>query len=316
MGRIVKPLREMGVRIQAAPGEVAPLTLQSRSKDEPLQALEISLPVASAQVKTAILLAGLGAEGTTDLREPGPSRDHTERLLASMGVEIMRDPQIHRVRIKPPVNPLHPLNLNLPGDISSAAFLIVAALIVPRSDLLLKDVGLNPTRVGLLDVLKKMGARIEVHNLLEVHGEPKGNIRIQASDLKGIRVEGPLVVRMIDEFPIFAVAAALAEGRTVVTEAEELRHKESDRISSLCRELHSMGVKIEERPDGFVIEGGLQPKGGVHVGSHGDHRLAMALTVAGLAAEEPTIVEGAEIIEESFPDFPNFLQRFGAEVGS
>jgi len=314
MGRIIKPLREMGVPIQAAPGDVAPLRIESRAGDMPLRALEITLPVASAQVKTALLLAGLGAEGTTDLREPGPSRDHTERLLASMGVEIMRGPQDYRVRLDPPDAPLQPLNLSLPGDISSAAFLIVAALIVPGSDLLLKGIGLNPTRVGLLEALQTMEARIEIQNLTEVHGEPKGDIRIQASGLKGIRVEGPLVVRMIDEFPVFAVAAALADGQTVVSEAEELRHKESDRISTLCRELQSMGVNIKEKHDGFVIEGGLRPRGAVQVQSHGDHRLAMALTVAGLAAEEPTVVEGAEIIEESFPDFQAILRELGAEV--
>ena len=314
MGRIVKPLREMGVPIQAAPGDVAPLHIESRAGNIPLRPLEITLPVASAQVKTAILLAGLGVEGTTDLREPGPSRDHTERLLASMGVEIMREPQNHRVRLNPPEAPLRPLNLSLPGDISSAAFLIVAALIVPRSDLYLRGVGLNPTRIGLLDALRMMDANIEIQNLTEVHGEPKGDIRVQASELKGIHIEGPLVVRMIDEFPVFAVAAVLAKGQTVVTEAEELRHKESDRISTLCRELQRMGVNIDEKPDGFMIEGGLRPRGGVEVRSHGDHRLAMALTVAGLAAEEPTIVDGTEIIDESFPEFPTILRALGAEV--
>jgi 3-phosphoshikimate 1-carboxyvinyltransferase len=316
MGRIVEPLRAMGVPIQASPGDVVPLTLGSRSEDEPLHAIEIELPVASAQVKTAILLAGLGAQGITDLREPGPSRDHTERLLASMGVEIKRDPQKHHVRLKPPCAPLLPLNLMLPGDISSAAFLIVAALIVPGSDLLLRGIGLNPTRVGLVEALQEMGARIEVQNSIEVYGEPKGNLRIQASELEGIRVEGPLVVRMIDEFPIFAVAAALAQGETVVSEAEELRYKESDRISSLCQELHNMGVKLEEKTDGFVIEGSHRLKGGVSVSSHGDHRLAMALIIAGLAAAQPTVVEGAEILQESFPELPLILGELGAEMES
>jgi 3-phosphoshikimate 1-carboxyvinyltransferase len=218
--------------------------------------------------------------------------------------------------MKPPNAPLLPLNLTLPGDISSAAFLIVAALIVPGSDLLLRGVGLNPTRVGLLEALQAMGARIEVQNAMEVHGEPKGDLRIQASRLQGIRVEGSLVVRMIDEFPIFAVAAALAKGETVVSEAEELRYKESDRISSLCHELGKMGVRIKERADGFVIDGGSRPEGGAQVASHGDHRLAMALTIASLAAEQPTVVEGAEIIQESFPELPTILGDLGAEVES
>jgi 3-phosphoshikimate 1-carboxyvinyltransferase len=316
MRRIVKPLREMGVPIQAAPGDLAPLTIGVRAKGEPLRALELELPVASAQVKTTILLAGLGANGLTDLKEPGPSRDHTERLLANMGVEILCDPQIHRVRMKPPDRPLTPLNLTLPGDVSSGAFLIVAALILPGSDLLLKGIGLNPTRVGLLDALREMGAKIEIQRLREVHGEPIGNLRVQASQLSGIHVAGSLVVRMIDEFPIFAVAAATAQGQTVISDAEELRYKESDRISSLCQELGKIGVKIEEHRDGFVIEGGDRAHGGVRVSSHGDHRLAMALTVAGLAAEKPILVEGAEIIHESFPELPSILSGFGVEVAS
>ncbi|OGO15974.1 MAG: 3-phosphoshikimate 1-carboxyvinyltransferase [Chloroflexi bacterium RBG_16_48_8] len=314
MGRIVKPLREMGVPLKAAPGDVAPIQLVARREGTSLRALAIDLPVASAQVKSALLLAGLGAEGTMDLREPGPSRDHTERLLASMGVEIVTEAQAHRVRLKPPDSPLRPLRLRLPGDISSGAFLIVAALIVPGSDLILRDVGLNPTRVGLLDVLRKMGARMDILAQTEEHGEPKGDLRVRASELQGLQVDGPVVVRMIDEFPIFAVAAAMAEGQTVVAEAAELRHKESNRISALCRELRSIGVAIEEMHDGFVIDGGRRLRGGVHVQSHGDHRLAMALMVAGLAAEESVVVGGVETIEESFPEFADILRQLGAEV--
>ncbi len=314
MGRIVGPLREMGVPLKAAPGEVAPLRLEARAKGTSLRALAMDLPVASAQVKSALLLAGLGAEGTMDLREPGPSRDHTERILASMGVEIVVGPQSHRVRLKAPEHPLRPLKLRLPGDLSSAAFLIVAALITPGSDLILRDVGLNPTRIGLLDVLLKMGAQVEILAQAEVHGEPKGDLRIRASELQGVSVDGPVVVRMIDEFPIFAVAAAFAKGRTIVSQAEELRYKESDRISTLCGELRSMGVDIEEKQDGFSIDGGHRLRGGTHVQSHGDHRLAMALIVAGLVSDRPVVVEGAEIIDESFPDFPEVLRKLGAEV--
>jgi 3-phosphoshikimate 1-carboxyvinyltransferase len=315
MGRIIGPLREMGVPLEADPGDVAPLRLGPREQGASLRGLSIDLPVASAQVKSALLLAGLGADGTTDLREPGPSRDHTERLLASMGVKIVTEPEANRVRLQPPDCPLRPLRLRLPGDISSAAFLIVAALIVPGSDLILRDVGLNPTRIGLLDVLRRMGARVEILDQVEEHGEPKGDLRIRFSDLQGIDVGGPVVVRMIDEFPIFAVAAALAQGRTTVSQAEELRYKESDRISTLCTELRALGVAIEERRDGFLIQGGHRLKGGVQVQSHGDHRLAMALMVAGLAAQEPVIVEGAEMMDESFPEFPDLLRRLGAEVG-
>lgn len=314
MGRIVRPLREMGVPLQTAPGEVAPIRLDARAQGTFLRALAIDLPVASAQVKSALLLAGLGAKGTMDLKEPGPSRDHTERLLASMGVDIVMEPQDHRVRLKQPERPLRPLKLRLPGDISSAAFLIVAALIIPGSDLILRDVGLNPTRIGLLDVLWKMGAQVEILAQSEVHGEPKGDLRIRASELKGVDVDGHVVVRMIDEFPIFAVAAALAKGQTIVSQAGELRHKESDRISTLCGELRSMGVEIEEKPDGFSIQGGRRLSGDAHVQSHGDHRLAMALTVAGLTAAGPVVVEGAEMIDESFPEFLDILRQLGAEV--
>jgi 3-phosphoshikimate 1-carboxyvinyltransferase len=315
MGRIVHPLREMGVPLTAASGDTAPIRLESRKQGTLLRALTFDLPVASAQVKSALLLAGLGADGTMDLREPGPSRDHTERLLAGMGAEIVVEPQTHRVRLKPPAQPLQPLRLRLPGDISSAAFLIVAALIVPGSDLLLREVGLNPTRIGLLDVLGRMGARVEILNQTQEYGEPKGDLRIRSSELRGVEVDGSVVVRMIDEFPILAVAAASAQGRTIVSQAEELRHKESDRISTLCAELGSMGAVIEERQDGFLIEGGHRLKGDVQVHSHGDHRLAMALAVAGLAAEEPIVVEGAEMMDESFPEFADLLRQLGAEVG-
>jgi 3-phosphoshikimate 1-carboxyvinyltransferase len=314
MARILQPLREMGVLVEAASGNVAPIRLHSRSSGEPLRALDTTLPVASAQVKSALLLAGLGAEGTMVLREPGPSRDHTERLLAGMGVPIVQESRDFTIRMEPPEEPLRPLDLRLPGDISSAAFLIVAALILPRSDLVLRQVGLNPTRFGLIDALRMMGARIEVLTSREVCGEPVGDLRVHASQLKGITVDGSLVVRMIDEFPIFAVAAALAEGQTIVRDAEELRYKESDRIATLCMEMLSMGVAMEERPDGFLIDGGRPPSGGVQVQCHNDHRLAMALTVAGLASEEPTVLLGAEIIDESFPQFLGILKSLGAKV--
>lgn len=314
MARIIEPLREMGAPLMAAPGGVAPLQLEARAPGKSLRAIAIDLPIASAQVKSALLLAGLGAEGTMDLREPFPSRDHTERLLASMGVKISSGPQAARVRLTAPDQPLRPLRLRLPGDFSSAAFLIAAALIVPGSDLILREVGLNPTRTGLLDVLQRMGAQVEILARSEEHGEAKGDLRIRHSMLGGVNVDGSMVVRMIDEFPIFAVAGALARGCTKVSGAQELRHKESDRISSLCAELRIMGVQIQEQPDGFVIEGGARPRGGVQVDSHGDHRLAMALVVASLAAQEPVIVDGAEVIDESFPQFPDVLRQFGAEV--
>jgi 3-phosphoshikimate 1-carboxyvinyltransferase len=314
MGRIVDPLREMGVPIKSASGSTAPLTLSKRRPGERLKALSTSLPVASAQVKSAILLAALGADGVTEVEEPGPSRDHTERLLSIMGVEVAYDPAEYRVTLIPPPRPLRPLQLNIPGDISSGAFLIGAALIVPKSEITLHNVGLNPTRVGLLDALKAMGARIELQLNDSDQGEPVGDVRVYASDLHGIEVEGELVVRMIDEFPILAVVAAVAEGETVVRGAQELRFKESDRISALCRVLRAVGVDIEELPDGFRIRGRQALKGGAQVSSYGDHRLAMALSVAGLVAEQPIVLEDAEFITQSFPGFVEQLQDLGAEV--
>jgi 3-phosphoshikimate 1-carboxyvinyltransferase len=326
MNRIVMPLRQMGVDILTEDG-CAPLTMMPSVK--PLKALDYTLPVASAQVKSCLLLAALAAGGSTTLREPAPSRDHTERMLSSMGVQITTH---HRLDIEPegpagsdqqnpvsvtltPPSPLSlkPLNLLLPADISSAAFLIVAALLVPGSQITLPGVGLNPTRTGLLDVLLAMGADIQVACQEERHGEPVGDLTVRASTLQGAQVSGSLVVRMIDEFPAFAVAASFAQSETVVSQAQELRHKESDRITALCSELRSLGVDAREKPDGFVIVPGRLTQGG-SVHSHGDHRLAMALSLFGLAAQEEVVVDGSEMIPESFPEFVPALQGLGARI--
>ncbi len=307
MRRIVTPLQQMGVDIQATEG-CAPLKLKPVSL--PLRALDYSLPVASAQVKSCLLLAALAGDGITTLREPGPSRDHTERMLRGMGVEVETDG--HVIRLSPPSpRRLVALNMVLPGDISAASFLVVAALVTPGSQIYLRGVGLNPTRTGLLEALLQMGANLRIVQRGERYGEPLGDLEVRFSNLHGASVGGDLVVRMIDEFPAFAVAAAFASGQSVVYEASELRHKESDRISVLCRELRALGVHIVEQPDGFVIDGGQPLMGGV-VRSHGDHRLAMALTVAGLAAQGPVKVQGAEMVNESFPGFEDVLRGLGA----
>ncbi len=296
MDRIVKPLKQMGVAIEATNG-CAPLHLKQSTM--PLQPIDYIPRVASAQVKSCIILAALAANGKTTLREPGPSRDHTERMLRSMGIAVVskmeflpdfRDGNrsvdcITQVNSKPPVS-LNPLKMKIPGDFSAAAFIIVAGLICPGSKVTIRGVGLNPTRTGLLDALKRMGANLRIDNIIELNDEPIGDIHIQSSNLRGIEVNGSLVVRMIDEFPIFAVAASYAKGRTIVSEASELRYKESDRISSLCRELKIIGATVSEKPDGFIIEGREKLTGG-KVEPHGDHRLAMALTVAGLNAQRP-----------------------------
>jgi 3-phosphoshikimate 1-carboxyvinyltransferase len=314
MGRIVKPLRQMGASIQAArpaDGLLAPLRI---GKSDRLRGIEFRLPVASAQVKTALLLAALGAEGATKLNEPGPSRDHTERMLAQMGVQIEADADARSVYLEPPSEPLSPLTFTIPGDFSSAAFLIVAALITPGSEITLRGVGLNPTRTGLLDALRAMGAQIEVTLTQAQANEPVGDLVVTHSpNLTAIEVGDDLVVRMIDEFPIFAVAAVHARGETIVRGADELRYKETDRIHVLAEEFHKLGIPIEEREDGFSIRGGQSYPGGI-VSARGDHRLGMALSILGLGADKAVTVHGTEIINESFPSFFAKLETLGAEL--
>ncbi len=314
MERIVDPLRQMGVPVEATSTGTAPLALRSRSQSHPLSSLHYTLPVSSAQVKSCLLLAALAAKGSTTLFEPGPSRDHTERMLRAMGVQVESSIEngAYVTRLAPPARlELAPLIMALPGDISAAAFLIVAALITPGSELRLCNVGLNPTRTGLLEALERMGAQVEVHRHPDQGGEPMGDLLVRYSELHAVTVSGPLVVRMIDEFPAFAIAAAFAQGKTIVSEAEELRHKESDRIGALVGELGKLGVQAAETADGFSITGGALPTAG-QVDPHGDHRLAMALALTGLAGQGPVVVNGAQIIAESFPEFPLVLQSLGA----
>jgi 3-phosphoshikimate 1-carboxyvinyltransferase len=322
MRRIVAPLNQMGVDIQSSEEGTAPLALSARPTNQKLRCLEYTLPIASAQVKTCLLLAALAAEGETKLREPGPSRDHTERMLRAMGAGVESRSVLDRAngveqietRFLPP-NPLElaPFNLVLPGDFSSAAFLIVASVITPGSEINLQGVGLNPTRTGLLDVLLSMGADIIILNQHESGGEIIGDLHVRHSSLKGINVSGSTVVRMIDEFPVFAVAAAHARGKTVVADAGELRHKESDRIHDLCRELRNLGADLKESRDGFTVNGRGSLKGG-QATSHGDHRLAMALVVAGLASEGTVEIDGAGILSESYPQFDQALLDLGADI--
>jgi len=319
MSRIVAPLRRMGVKIDTAEGGVAPLTIAGRDRAQSLIPLNETLPVASAQVKSCLLLAALSAAGESVIREPGPSRDHTERMLSSMGVCVEkfkveeRGTVSYETRIQPLRKPLSPLVMNLPGDISAAAFLIVAALITPGSEIYISGVGINPTRTGIIEALQKMGGDIRILNQSLQAGEPVGDIMVRFSPLSGIDVFGPLVVRMIDEFSVFGVAAAYANGKTNVRDASELRVKESDRILTLREELSKLKVDITEADDGFSVNGGNLPCGGM-VRAHGDHRLAMALAVLGLGAKAKVCVEGAEIIHESFPEFVHCLKSLGADV--
>ncbi|MFN3476807.1 MAG: 3-phosphoshikimate 1-carboxyvinyltransferase, partial [Candidatus Methylomirabilales bacterium] len=296
MGRIVEPLRKMGAQIWGREnGNLPPLAILGG----PLKGIAYESPLASAQVKSALLLAGLFAEGETVVVEPFPSRDHTERMLKRFGVSVRRNGTA--VTVKPP-KALIPQQITVPGDFSSAAFFLVAALIVPGSELLIKDVGVNPTRTGFLDALRLMGAEIELDHLREVSGEPVADIRAKASPLRGIELKGALIPRMIDEIPAFAVAACQAEGISVIRDASELRVKETDRLSALARELRKLGAQVEELPDGLLIGGGGGLKG-ADGETYGDHRMAMALSVAGLVAEGETSITDASWVDISFPGF-------------
>ncbi|MBC7328339.1 3-phosphoshikimate 1-carboxyvinyltransferase [bacterium] len=301
MDRIKIPLELMGAKIMARASRYPPLAIWGGK----LKGIEYRLPVASAQVKSCLLLAGLYAEGETRIYEPAPSRDHTERMLSYMGVNLERDGGIS---IKGGVS-LNPLKLSIPGDFSSAAFFLALALLT-NSRLVIQDVGLNPTRTGMLNVLKNMGAKVEIKNVREVGNEPIGDLEVIGGELEGTLIEKDIPL-MIDEIPILAILGARAKGITEIRNAKELRHKEADRIRALAIGLRRMGIDVEEREDGMLIKGG-EPKGAI-VNSYGDHRIAMAFTILGLASEGETLIRGVECIDISFPGFVSILKSL---VGS
>ena len=304
MARVAEPLRAMGATILARDdGQSPPLAIRGVS---PLRGIDYTLPIASAQVKSAILLAGLFTDSLTTVCEPSASRDHTERMLRACGVEL----QIANgeLRIEPVQRIAIPnLQFVIPSDFSSAAFFIVAASLIAQSEICIERVGMNATRTGLLDALARMGARIEIENAREESGEPVADLIMRSAELRATQVSGNEVPRMIDEFPIFAVAATQARGETVVRDAEELRVKESDRIATLVQELRKMGAQIEPRADGFVIAGPT-PLHGARVNAHNDHRLAMSLAVAGLIARGETVIASWECVADSFPNFAEALR--------
>lgn len=312
MDRVVEPLGRMGARvIGRGGGRRLPLAIAGT---RPLAPIHHVSPVASAQVKSAILLAGLWASDPVVVTEPALSRDHSERMLAAFGAEIERDGRTVSLR---PGRPLRGRLVRVPGDISSAAFFLVAGAVAAGGGVTVRDVGVNPTRTGVLDVLDAMGAEVELVNWTE-DGEPMADAVTRPAELRGTEIAGELVLRAIDEIPILAVAAACAEGATEVRDAAELRVKESDRIRALATELGKMGVHVEERRDGFRMEGRRGRRGApvfraARVSSWGDHRLAMALIVAGLSADGPTVVEGIDCITTSYPDFVATCQRLGGE---
>ena len=309
MRRITEPLRAMGASIGDSDGR-APLSITPA----PLRGIDHPLRVASAQVKSALLLAGLYAAGTTRVQEPGPARDHTERLLSAMGAAIRRDAR-GWISIDGPLDPLalQPLDLTVPADFSSAAFVLAAATIVPHSEVTIRNVGLNPTRTGLRDALQAMGAQIALSAAQETGGEPAGDLTVSFAELHATDVAGETVVRGIDEWPVWAVVASQAAGRSSVRDAAELRHKEVDRIAVLVGELRKLGITLDEQPDGFAVSGTQRPRGG-DVDSHDDHRLGMSLAIAALVASGPTRVHDAGCVADSFPGFVETMQALGANM--
>src|SRR6058998_575715 len=306
MDRIVEPLSRMGARIVASgDGRFPPLRITGGS----LRGITYTLPVASAQVKSAVLLAGLLAEGPTTVVEPTPTRDHTERMLAAFGAPIRRDGD----RVSVTAAALRGHEVRVCGDISSAAFLLAAAAGMPGPELTIEHVGLNPTRRGFLYVLRALGAEVFVRQTGEDTGEPVGAVTVRGRRLRGVRIGGSLIPRVIDELPVLCVIATAAEGETVISDAAELRVKESDRIAVIARGLRALGGEVEERPDGLTVYGS-RLRGG-RVGSAGDHRIAMAFAVAGLLAGGPVTVEGAESIAVSFPEFTRVLRDVVAQKG-
>jgi 3-phosphoshikimate 1-carboxyvinyltransferase len=301
MDRVRIPLEKMGARISGS-GEknTPPITISGGG----LRGIEYSLPVASAQVKSAILLAGLQAEGKTVVIEPSAARDHTERMLRGFGVEVKQD----GLRIEVERSELRASEVLVPGDVSSAAFFWCAAALRPGWKVTVKGVGLNPTRTGVLDVLRAMGAEVVIENQSESGGEPRGDVSVTGLELKSTRIAGELVPRLIDEIPILALVATQAEGETVFADARELRVKESDRIAVLAREFRKLGIEIEEREDGMKICGPQKLVGTEVESPRGDHRIAMTLAVAGLVAEGETRVLNADAVESSFPNFSELLQ--------
>lgn len=304
MSRVVNPLRQMGASIWGRENaSKAPLAISGQN----LKAMHYQSPIASAQVKSCLLLAGLTIDGETIVTEPERSRDHSERMLAAFGADLSVDTASNTVFLRG-LTRLVGQEITVPGDISSAAFWLVAGSIVPDSDLVIANVGINPTRTGVLDVLAEMGADIALENQREVTGEPVADLHVRSARLKGCTIGGAVIPRLIDEIPILAVAAACAEGKTVIQDAAELRVKESDRIAVMAKELTKLGASVTERPDGMEIVGG-KPLIGNEVDSHDDHRIAMSLAIAALVSQGKTTIDRAESAAISYPSFVPTLQK-------
>ncbi|RLQ22694.1 3-phosphoshikimate 1-carboxyvinyltransferase [Seongchinamella sediminis] len=307
MGRVIDPLQLMGAEIASEAGGRPPLRIRG---GRALHGIHYDLPMASAQVKSCVLLAGLYAEGRTSVTEPGPTRDHTERMLRGFGYEVSNDNGVISLQGG---GKLRATDIDVPADISSAAFFLVAASITPGSDLLLTHVGINPTRIGVLNILKLMGADITLKNEREAGGEPVADIRVRYAPLRGIDIPEEQVPLAIDEFPALFIAAACAEGRTVLRGAQELRVKESDRIVAMAEGLDTLGVPNEVLDDGIIIEGG-SPIGGGEIRTHMDHRIAMAFAIAALRAEREIYVLDCDHVATSFPGFDALARGLGLQI--
>lgn len=315
MKRVIDPLTLMGAKIESQEKGLPPLKIQGC---EQLNAIDYTLPMASAQVKSCVLLAGLYAQGTTRVVEPAPTRDHTERMLRGFGYQVSTnklDALATEITLQGGGR-LIATHIDVPSDISSAAFYMVAASIAPGSDLVIEHVGINPTRTGVIDILKLMGANITLENQREVGGEPVADIHVRAAELKGIAIPEALVPLAIDEFPVLFVAASAAQGTTVLTGAEELRVKESDRIQVMADALQAVGIDAQPTEDGMIVHGGQQKPQASEIISHHDHRISMAMTVAGLTAVAPITIEDCANVNTSFPRFIELANAVGLRVAS
>ena len=308
MRRVTEPLALMGANIETQEGGTAPLHIKGTKN---LKGINYTLPMASAQVKSCVLLAGMYAEGTTSTREPAPTRDHTERMLNGFGYPVKRKNNKATITNK---GTLTAADIDVPSDISSAAFFLVGASIAKDSDVTLRHVGMNPTRTGVIDILRLMGANIGIMNEREVGGEPVADLRVISSTLKGINIPEKLVPLAIDEFPVLFIAAACAKGQTILTGAEELRVKECDRIQVMADGLETLGIECDVKPDGIIINAGQIGGGEVH--SHHDHRIAMAFSIAGLIADAPITIQDCANVNTSFPEFRNLATSLGLQLTS
>lgn len=306
MKRVIHPLQAMGAQIWCRAGGYAPLAVQG----QPLKGIEYQSPIASAQVKSCILLAGLFASGETVVTEPNKSRDHSERMLSAFGADISVDG--NTVRIQGGIK-LRGQAVLVPGDISSAAFWLVAGTVVPDSELLIQNVGVNPTRTGILEVLQAMGADIQLENERVWTGEPVADIRVRSASLKACNIGGAMIPRLLDEIPILSIACACAEGTSIIQDAQELRVKESDRVAVMARALAKIGVQVQERPDGLEITGGNSLQG-AEIDSQGDHRIAMSLAIAGLVSAGAMTIANAECATVSYPKFFTTLAELGVKM--